>query len=849
MLTAAIGVPAALSFILASPTRDDWPAIIAGVGIYSIGMVLIALLGRAMRQARDQARRRAQELNQERARWQGVVEGIADEVWVCDAHGRISLVNLPAITAMRLPEFTDRTVQEVYEEVDILEPDGQPRPPERAPLLRSLRGEVVRGEEIMVHRRTGTCRHRQFSCAPTRDGDGKIIGAVAIVRDVTDLRRAERSLQESTQRIQGMFHNAAIGIVEVDATDAIIAANDRLCQFLGYSREELLHMTVHELTAPEDRERSDEVNARVHTGAGVEGYEKRYLKRDGSRLWVHVTVSGMYDAQGHFTGSIGTVEDITNRMQAEEAMREVQARLEEATRKRTEEALRMSEQEFSSLAEAVPQIVWATRPDGWNVYFNQQWVDYTGMTMEESYGHGWNTPFHPDDKHRAWVAWQRATQHNEPYSLECRLRRADGVYRWWLIRGSPMRGASGEILKWFGTCTDIEDIKRAEAMLREANDLLEQRVDARTAELRESEERFRTLANAIPQLAWVANSDGYITWYNDKWYEYTGTTPEQMKGWGWQSVHKPSILPEVMQRWAASIASGQPFEMVFPLRAADGQFRLFLTRVQPLKDGQENVVQWFGTNTDVDQIKRAEEDLRRTAYELKRSNYDLEQFAYVSSHDLQEPLRMVSNFMQLLKKEYEGKLDQRADQFIAFSVEGAVRMQELVKGLLEYSRVGRGQDLRRIDLNQSVREALYNLQSSVTESGAQVFCEPLPEVIADKTQLTQVFQNLIGNAIKFHKEGCVPQIRIIPIRRDGAWRFDVQDNGIGFDPKHADSIFRVYRRLHPRTKYPGTGIGLALCKKIIERHGGSIWAAASEGEGATFSFTIPDNKEITECQS
>ena len=162
-------------------------------------------------------------------------------------------------------------------------------------------------------------------------------------------------------------------------------------------------------------------------------------------------------------------------------------------RKRAEEALRKSEQEFRALAEAVPQIVWATRPDGWNIYFNQQWVDYTGLTLEESYGHGWNTPFHPDDKQRAWDAWQRATQHNETYLLECRLRRADGVYRWWLIHGAPMRGANGEIQKWLGTCTDIEELKRAEEALRE------------------SEQQFRTLADSIPNLPGRPTADGYIT--------------------------------------------------------------------------------------------------------------------------------------------------------------------------------------------------------------------------------------------------------------------------------------------------------------------------------------------------
>ena len=166
-------------------------------------------------------------------------------------------------------------------------------------------------------------------------------------------------------------------------------------------------------------------------------------------------------------------------------------------RKRAEEALRKSEQEFRALAEAVPQIVWATRPDGWNIYFNQQWMDYTGLTLDESYGHGWNIPFHPDDKQCAWDAWQRATQHDEPYLLECRLRRADGVYRWWLIHGVPMRGANGEIQKWLGTCTDIEELKRTEEALQQAKAAAEAANEAKSQFLANMSHELRTPMNAI----------------------------------------------------------------------------------------------------------------------------------------------------------------------------------------------------------------------------------------------------------------------------------------------------------------------------------------------------------------
>ena len=268
--------------------------------------------------------------------------------------------------------------------------------------------------------------------------------------------------------------------------------------------------------------------------------------------------------------------------------------------------------EFQLIAEAMPQIVWITRADGWNVYFNGQWVDYTGLSLAESYGHGWNKPFHPDDQQRAWDAWQNAVTNNAVYSLECRLRRKDGVYRWWLVRGVPVHDRTGKILKWVGTCTDIDEVKQAETQVR----IAAERTRAADA-LRESEDRFRTLADNIPQLCWIAHPDGWIFWYNKRWYEYTGMTARQMEGWGWQSVHDPKALPQVMDRWQVSIATGKPFDMVFPLRGSDGVFRSFLTRVMPVHGDDGIIVRWFGTNTDVTEQKLVESE-RETQIEFLR---------------------------------------------------------------------------------------------------------------------------------------------------------------------------------------------------------------------------------------
>jgi signal transduction histidine kinase len=273
-----------------------------------------------------------------------------------------------------------------------------------------------------------------------------------------------------------------------------------------------------------------------------------------------------------------------------------------------------------------------------------------------------------------------------------------------------------------------------------------------------------------------------------------------------------------------------------------------LTAVECIKQGAADYVLKDHLARLPDSLRRAmrekklRADHKQAQEELARSNQDLEQFAYVASHDLQEPLRMVATYTQLLAERYRGKLDDNADKYIHYAVDGALRMQALVEDLLTFSRVGRqGTDLQSTDCNVVVDRAVQNLQAAVDESRAQVTRDHLPTVLADGSQLLQVFQNLIGNALKFRGPE-LPALHVSASKKGREWVFSVSDNGIGIAPEHAETIFVIFKRLHTRAEYPGSGIGLSICKKIIERQGGRIWVESQPGQGSTFKFTLPDLK-------
>jgi len=357
-------------------------------------------------------------------------------------------------------------------------------------------------------------------------------------------------------------------------------------------------------------------------------------------------------------------------------------------------------------------------------------------------------------------------------------------------------------------------------------------------------QRYQMLFEEAPVAYHEIGLDGVVVAVNRAECKLLGLEREAIIGrpvWDFVAPRQREMSRENVQAKLAGAAPLPVFERQYAL--AGGTLLTLEIHENRMRDPNGVVVGIRSAMLDITGRKEKEEELARRTAELARSNAELEQFAYVASHDLQEPLRMVSSYTQLLARRYQGKLDRDADDFIGFAVDGAARMSRLINDLLDYSRVGsRKGEFRPTSAGAAFDTAMANVRASIEESSAVVRHSPLPAVDADPVQLTQIFQNLLGNAIKF-RNGARPEIMVACEETPEEWRFAVRDNGIGIDPKHADRIFQVFQRLHSNRQYPGTGIGLAICKKIAERHGGRIWVVSQPGQGATFHFTIRKKKE------
>lgn len=512
--------------------------------------------------------------------------------------------------------------------------------------------------------------------------------------------------------------------------------------------------------------------------------------------------------------------------------------------------LRRSEQRYRSLVEASAQIVWDTRPDGSFHPPQPGWEAFTGQTPAEYVGGGWLNAIHPDDQARTLHDWTAAVAGRSVYQTQHRLRRHDGVYVPMQVRAVPVQDEQGQVQEYVGTHTDISALREAQLTLSRLNAELEQRVQARTQELDDATRFSGLLLSSAGEGIFGVDLAGRATFANPAVAHMLGYTPQELIGSDKHALihhhhadgtpyrREDSPVYQTLQDGVPRRVDSDvlwhrqghaiPVEyIVTPLHSQAGQVSGAVVMVQ-----------------DITERQRAQQALRDAIADLERSNKELEQFAYVASHDLQEPLRTLGSYTELLARRYQEQLDERADQYIAFIQAAVQRMGSLIQDLLAFSRVGRREDLpQEVFLNDLMQQAAQNLQATLTGSGGNLRWDTPHRVYGQPSLLLQLLTNLIGNALKFVAPGVPPQVTVRSERESGDIHLTVQDNGIGIAPEYQERVFDIFQRLNQRESYAGNGMGLAICRKIVESHGGKLWVESNPTErasgGSTFHILLP----------
>ncbi|QLG49708.1 PAS domain S-box protein [Natrinema halophilum] len=630
-------------------------------------------------------------------------------------------------------------------------------------------------------------RYLHANALPIENTAGEVDAGMLVVQDDTERRRYERDLEryrEYTDRILDAIDDM---FYVIDAEGTIQRWNESVDEVTGFSDDEITSLPALNAIAEEDREAVEDAIAEAFD-TGSAQVEAGLISRDGERVPYEFVASALEDPDGDSVLA-GIGRDITERKERERALEE-------------------SEAKFRMLAENLDEMVWISDPETREIlHINPAYEAIWDRDRESVYDDP--TTFlkavHPDDRER--VERSYAAVPDEGFDEEYRIVRPDGEVRWLDVRAGYVREEGRE--RVIGIAEDVTERKERERALEE------------------SERRYRTLAEDFPNGAvGLFDEDLCYTAVGGQLMQAQGVDPEDRIGHSIRELYPDDIIEEVEPYFHAALeGETNTFE-------AEYSGRHLYNQTLPVRDADDEVYAGMLVVQDVTERREYER-------KLEESNERLEQFAYAASHDLQEPLRMVTSYLSLIEGRYGDALDDDGEEFLEFAVDGAERMREMIDALLEYSRVEtRGEPFETLDLNAVLEDVLADLQLQIEESGAEITTEDLPHVEGDPGQLRQVFQNLLSNAITYSGDE-PPRVHVSAERRNGKWLISVADEGIGIDPDNQDRVFTVFDRLHNRDEYSGTGIGLALCKRIVERHDGEIWVDSEPGKGSTFSFTLP----------
>lgn len=619
-----------------------------------------------------------------------------------------------------------------------------------------------------------------------------------------EIEKKQQSLSQERNFVAAILDTVSALVIVLDTAGKIVGFN-RACESLtGFTFQDVKGKEFWDVfLRPEDKYAVKNSFGQLTASSVSMGHENFWLAKDGTRHLVEWTNTSIVGPDKRVEYIIGTGVDVTER-------------------RRAESAIVRAKEEWEKTFEAVPDLIMILDQNHRIVRANRATANRLGVPQEDLAGRLCYEVFHRQGHPPAFCVHSKLLEDGNEHSVEIFEQNANGLFS---VSCSPLKDKSGRLLGSVHVARDITERQRAEEALRE------------------NEERFRsTFEQAAVGIAHVA-LDGRFLKVNHKMCDILGFTDDELTGFAFSDITHPDDSGEILDLLRQLLSGAVNTFCSEKRMVRKGSSIVWINLTVSLHRDKLNAPNYFiSVAEDISRRKEMEEALKSTLSELERSNSDLEQFAYVASHDLQEPLRMVSSYVKLLERRYKKQLDADADEFIAYAADGAKRMQRLISDLLQYSRVGaKGRPFEPTDCEAVLDHALANLRMAIENSSAQVIRSQLPKVWADQTQLIQLFQNLVDNSLKFRGDE-PPTISVSATQDNGCWLFSVRDNGIGIDPQHNNRIFAIFQRLHGRDKYPGTGIGLAICKKIVERHGGRIWVESSGDKGTTFFFTLPQER-------
>lgn len=653
--------------------------------------------------------------------------------------------------------------------------------------------------------------------------EGEPVRLLGTVKDITNTKNAE----EKMAMLAAIVESSDDLILSKGLDGVVKSWNDAGERIMGYKANEMIGQHISKLIPPDRLQEEDEIISRLKRGERIEHFETRRVRKDGKTIDISLTISPVKNTKGETIGASKIARDVT-------------------AQKLNERLISENEERLKVLLEASDLGTWELNPVTSEVSYSPRYLEIFGYGRDASLSHpDLVNHLHPEDRPIRDMAFKEAYK-NGVLAYVSRIIWNDKSVHWIEAKGKVFYDEDNKPYRLLGTVRDV------------TNEMNYQK------ELETREQKFRLLADSMPQHIWTSDAEGNMNYFNQSITDYSGMTAEELGHDGWLKLLRDEEKEEATENWLDAVAEGELFKAEHQFRRHDGQYRWQLTRALPQKDHDGNVVMWVGTSTDVhdwklstdaleEQVKHRTQQLEDSNEELSKLNNELAQFAYVASHDLQEPLRKIQTFSARIQEIEKNNLSDKGKDYFNRLQNASKRMQQLILDLLAYSRANTAErHFENVNLNSMIEGIQEQLREVILQKNAVIASAKLPTMSCVRYQFEQLFTNLMTNALKFAKADVNPYISIsyevVPgntidetnIEKSLDYHhISFKDNGIGFEPEYNEAIFQVFKRLHGKDEYPGTGIGLAIVKKIVENHEGFISASGEIGVGSVFEMYFP----------